>query len=673
MCKLNALLLACISSVCALTAQAQSISVSIAPTKASLLVGAQQEFTATVANDVANRGVTWTVAPASGTLCTGTACGIMSATSTASGAPTTYEAPSAVPTGGAIIVTATSVTDPTKSASSTVTITSGVNNTGLNGDYAFTFTGVNTSGSFAFAGVGRFTADGAGNVTKGEVDVNASQYPGPVVVQESLTGTYAIGADNRGVMNWDIPAGGSSGGTQRFAKITFALMADGSAVFSVFDTLGGRTELASGTMEKADTTVNSVAKITGDYAFGVAGVDHSNNRVAFAGRLTADGAGNFSNVAADINASGSNSSAIVTLATYSISDSSTGRGSINMTALLGVVPTSFNFVFYVVNSGKIFAMETHPYTVSAPLLNGVMLQQQTPAGGFSNASLNGGMVIYLTGRSVCGSGTGPPSNVLVGLLTADNNGALTLTYDQNCGGTPNFSSNQFGTYGVAGNGRSSITVGTAAWVAYLVSPNQAFLLGTDSSALLGFGEPQAAGALGNNAVMGTYAGFTTSIATFSAGTFSGEFTADGASPTGNVTGIEDIGNLSGPNSGVAFNATYSLSASPTNGQGTMTVTSGSVGSAVVYVISTSKFVAVSLRDPNPAVLIFQQSSPPPPSPPAAPAITTSTLASGTVGVAYNSALTATGGTTPYSWSIASGTLPTVLTLSSAGVISGTPS
>src|SRR5882762_981138 len=623
MCKLNALLLACISSVCALTAQADSVSGSIPPTKASLLVGAQQEFTATVANDVANRGVTWTVAPASGTLCTGTACGIMSATSTASGAPTTYEAPSAVPTGGAIIVTATSVTDPTKSASSTVTITSGVNNTGLNGDYAFTFTGVNTSGSFAFAGVGRFTADGAGNVTKGEVDVNASQYPGPVVVQESLTGTYAIGADNRGVMNWDIPAGGSSGGTQRFAKITFALMADGSAVFSVFDTLGGRTELASGTMEKADTTVNSVAKITGDYAFGVAGVDHSNNRVAFAGRLTADGAGNFSNVAADINASGSNSSAIVTLATYSISDSSTGRGSINMTALLGVVPTSFNFVFYVVNSGKIFAMETHPYTVSAPLLNGVMLQQQTPAGGFSNASLNGGMVIYLTGRSVCGSGTGPAPigpggllpiggggtgpapNALAGLFTADGKGAFTRTYDQNCGGTSNSISDQPGIYSVVGNGRTCITTPTTDTVAYVVNSNQAFILGTDSSVLFGFGEPQAAGPLSNSSVMGTYAGFNSTMATFGAGTFSGEFTADGATPTGNVTGIEDVSNLSGPNSGVAFNATYPLLAMPTNGRGTMSVTSPSGGSAILYVVSGSKFVVVSLNDPNPAVFVFQ--------------------------------------------------------------------
>ena len=55
-----------------------------------------------------------------------------------------------------------------------------------------------------------------------------------------------------------------------------------------------------------------------------------------------------------------------------------------------------------------------------------------------------------------------------------------------------------------------------------------------------------------------------------------------------------------------------------------------------------------------------------------PTVSTATLSAGTVGNAYSSTLSATGGTTPYSWSLTSGTLPAGLTLSSGGAISGTP-
>jgi hypothetical protein len=53
-------------------------------------------------------------------------------------------------------------------------------------------------------------------------------------------------------------------------------------------------------------------------------------------------------------------------------------------------------------------------------------------------------------------------------------------------------------------------------------------------------------------------------------------------------------------------------------------------------------------------------------------VTTSSLAGATVGVSYSSTLQASGGTTPYSWSLASGQLPTGLSLSTSGQISGTP-
>jgi hypothetical protein len=53
-------------------------------------------------------------------------------------------------------------------------------------------------------------------------------------------------------------------------------------------------------------------------------------------------------------------------------------------------------------------------------------------------------------------------------------------------------------------------------------------------------------------------------------------------------------------------------------------------------------------------------------------ITSVSLVNGQVGAAYSQTLTATGGTIPYTWSIVSGTLPVGLTISSEGVILGTP-
>jgi len=54
-------------------------------------------------------------------------------------------------------------------------------------------------------------------------------------------------------------------------------------------------------------------------------------------------------------------------------------------------------------------------------------------------------------------------------------------------------------------------------------------------------------------------------------------------------------------------------------------------------------------------------------------ISTTSLPSGSIGVAYSAQLAATGGTTPYTWSLTSGTLPAGLSLSAAtGAIAGTP-
>src|SRR5215472_1042962 len=407
----------------------------------------------------------------------------------------------------------------------TATARAQVNNAQLMGDYAFRFNGMTTGGSGAstpFAAVGRFTADGAGNLTNGELDSNGLGVSlGGVekAVALAFTGTYSIGADHRGVMSLNIPGGGT---------LAFAMASNGNAKFVEVDASGGHGTVGSGTMERADVTAYSTAKITGDYAFGAAGLDQSNNRMAIAGRFTANGAGMFGNGAADVNQSGNFTTLNLLAGTYMVTDAATGRGTMNFPPVIGGALQNLDFVFYIANGGKVFVMETDAVSPMTPLLNGTMLQQQTPLGGFSSTSLNGNTVMYLTGRTVCAGATSAGPNVIAGLLSTDGVGIASLTYDQNCEGAPTSVGGLAGTYSVASNGRAAFRLGGAYVAAYLVSSDQAFFIVPDSSVLFGFGDAQAAGQFTNMAVVGRYSGSATTPAALGVTNFSGEFTADGA-------------------------------------------------------------------------------------------------------------------------------------------------
>src|SRR5882762_1858623 len=412
---------------------------------------------------------------------------------------------------------------------SAVRAQTGVNNAALKGDYAFSFTGMTTGdgvSSTPFAAVGRFTADGAGSLSNGELDSNGLGISlGGVekAVALAFTGTYSIGADNQGVMNLNIPGGGT---------LAFAMLTNGNAKFVEIDASGNHGTVGSGTMEKVDTTAYNTARITGDYAFGVSGQDQSNNHTAIVGRFNANGMGLLMNGATDENMSGRFSTMNLFAGTYMVTDAATGRGVVNLAPAIGGSLQNLDFVFYVVNGSKIFMMESDVISPATPLLLGSVLQQQTPLGAFSNASLNGGMVVYFTGGRGCTGG---------GLITGDGIGGLTLTLDQGCiwGASANDNS---GTYVVAPNGRVDIRYLTNYTSAYLSSTNEAFLIAPDSAggtaATSGFGEPQAAGPLTNSSVHGNYVGYTMNPASLYQTIFSGVFTADGASPTGTLTGTE---------------------------------------------------------------------------------------------------------------------------------------
>ena len=96
-----------------------SISIDVSPTASTVDVSQAQRFTATVSSDAQNRGVTWTL---SGASCSGATCGTLSAASSGSGTPITYTAPGSVLAPPTVLLTATSVSDSTRSASATITV-----------------------------------------------------------------------------------------------------------------------------------------------------------------------------------------------------------------------------------------------------------------------------------------------------------------------------------------------------------------------------------------------------------------------------------------------------------------------------------------------------------------------------------------------------------------------
>jgi hypothetical protein len=103
-----------------ITATAPAISVTLSPATVSVQAGKTQNVTATVQNDSQNKGVTWTLSSAG---CTGTACGTLSAATSASGAAITYTAPAKTPSPAAVTLTAKAVADTTKTAASIITVT----------------------------------------------------------------------------------------------------------------------------------------------------------------------------------------------------------------------------------------------------------------------------------------------------------------------------------------------------------------------------------------------------------------------------------------------------------------------------------------------------------------------------------------------------------------------
>jgi hypothetical protein len=300
-------------------------------------------------------------------------------------------------------------TDPAATASGSFQHQNGAafSNAAIAGGFVFHLSGVDVSGTSINPGsyIGRFDADGAGAIFNGLFDSNI----GGTLSGQQL---FPTGASYRLA---------TSGEGTTFGRGT-ANIAGRSFVFYIVDatrvTLIG-TDFPSAFIGEAfaqQNTAFTTASLTGSFSFLIGGWS-SSGPISTAGRFTADGAGNISNIVLDENNTGS----IASLpngrvsGTFAVDANQFGGGTISWT---DTNVGSFSFIFYLISQTHAVFQETDSAIVSDGIL---MAQTTTP---ISVAALSGGYTVGWTGAS-------SDEEDLVGQFNLTSSGSLSGTIDIN--------------------------------------------------------------------------------------------------------------------------------------------------------------------------------------------------------------------------------------------------
>jgi len=466
----------------------------------------------------------------------------------------------------------------------------------LNGKYAFMANGwKGTADASSF--VGDFVANGAGTISSGSVDTNSSN-KGPQNV--AITGTYCVSSNNLALINL-IPSGQSG-------SATFAVALDSTGNGHIIRYDSTSSEVGAGLLRKQQTTAFSTGEINGNYAFGLVGADSSGNAnpFALAGEFNSNGSGTLSGEI-DYDSGGSGGGAGNT--TISASDfivASSGAQAGRGTATITVTGKgNLNFVFYVVSSSEMLMASADTETPPI-ILAGQVLKQ---SGSFTDASFNGVSVMedqYLDG------GTNPTA--VVGFLTGSGTGSFTGNFDVNDGGTIT-TQPVSGNYSVdSSTGRVTLTAaGNHPPVFYLVAKNQAFLVGTGGSPDFGTLTPQTGTSFTNASLSGNYLGGSQQPVNYNVSSELDAVNANGAAGTFNVTTDNNSNCGSGsacPDSKTISGIDYTVSS---DGRVLVTCGSGSGGNCpagtqvgIMYIISTSQAVFLTVQDNNPYLIDFHK-------------------------------------------------------------------
>jgi hypothetical protein len=356
------------SATITISAPSAPISVTLNSPPTSVAATTTAAFTATVSNDSANAGVTWTVT------CGSAQCGNFNPASTPSGTATTFTAPAAPPTPATVTITATSVSDTSKSASAGITITAAPSVL-ADGNYVFHVAGYDPTTPYFVAGV--FTVQN-GAISAGEQDMTDDN----ITVQDPISAAQSnlsiVNGNIQIVLNTNDTALGVNG----IETFRGTVVSNARVLIEQYDTFA----TATGSLD-AQT---SAAAPAGGYAFNLGGFDGSSNPswLAVGGILNISGSSiAVANSVFDYNDGGTVAQKqSFTSGTVGAPDAF-GRVVFTLTPSTGSALPSFAVAGYTVSTGQIQLVETAD-TLSGDL-GGTALGQGSNTGTFNQASVAG--------------------------------------------------------------------------------------------------------------------------------------------------------------------------------------------------------------------------------------------------------------------------------------------
>jgi hypothetical protein len=482
-----------------------------------------------------------------------------------------------------------STTSAPQSLSITINPGSAVTNSLFSGNYSFLFHGFDSGGNVEMAG--NFSANGTGAILAGQLDSNRSGGTLGIFTGSSFTGTYSVGSDGRGTMQWI-----TTNSKGAISTTNYLLAEDSGGNFHMIenDTTGTPQTHGSGIIKPVVGGALSGAAFSGNYVFELNGQDNQGKTEVIVGVTHADGVSLLTPGMFDANDGGTYSPGVAVTGSFEVG-SNNEKGLLFLTYQL---PSSAQVVaeytFFFVSENDIFLIAVDPTDATHPRLAGeLMLQQASTV--FNATALNGVSVATSSGLD------GSNATVLAGLLTGDGISMATVNYDQNDGGTVTSNNAAGGNYVAdpSTNGRIAFTgLGARFAAAYLTGPNQGVLIGSDSAVSYGLLDARTSFApFSTSSILGGY-------------TLSAETTIDPAvlnitgqlnSLTGNgtMTGILDEADNDGtPHTDQTVVIPNYVVGS--NGRGTMQIgsTIGLPSGMAFYIVSPGSFVGIS-TDSNP--------------------------------------------------------------------------